>query len=118
MHFPHGISVDGEDHIYVTDEAGVRKFTPDGELVAAWIAPGQFGDPYGVAIDSSGTIYVADTDSARIIVLAPDGQRQMTWGSEGTAPGMFKYPEAVAIDPEGAIYVADRGNDRIQVLRR
>ena len=73
VHFPHVIAVDGEDHIYVTDEAGVRKFTPDGELVAAWTAPGQFGDPYGVATDSSGTIYVADTDSARIIALAPDG---------------------------------------------
>jgi DNA-binding beta-propeller fold protein YncE len=118
VHFPHGITVDVSDNVYVTDEAGVRKFTSEGELVAAWVAPGQFGDPYGVATDLDGTVYVADTDNGRIIALRPDAQRVMTWGGEGTTPGRFKYPEAVALDQQGAIYVADRGNDRVQVLRR
>jgi tripartite motif-containing protein 71 len=68
VHFPHGIAVDAEDNVLVTDESGVRKFTARGELLAAWISPGQFGDPYGVTVDhESGTIYVADTDTGRIL---------------------------------------------------
>jgi DNA-binding beta-propeller fold protein YncE len=117
VHFPHGIAVGATDEVYVSDEAGVRKFTPDGELVAAWIAPGQFGDPYGVATDAAGTVYVADTDNGRIVAVAPTGETQAAWGRQGSGIGQFKYPEAVAVDAQGAIYVADRGNDRVQVLR-
>jgi tripartite motif-containing protein 71 len=78
VHFPHGIAVDGEDNVYVTDEAGVRKFTANGELLAAWTAAGQFGDPYGIATDPKGTLYVADTDNGRIVAIAPTGEARAT----------------------------------------
>jgi DNA-binding beta-propeller fold protein YncE len=119
VHFPHGIAVDAQDNVYVTDESGVRKFTTDGQLVGAWTAPGQFGDPYGITVDSAGTVYVADTDNGRIVALAPTGETQAIWGTQGSdRTGQFKYPEAVATDPQGGVYVADRGNDRVQVLQR
>jgi len=117
VHFPHGIAVDAADDVYVSDEAGVRKFTSSGDLLAAWTSPGQFGDPYGLATDESGTIYVADTDNGRIVALSASGQVQAAWGHEGKEVGQLKYPEAVAVDAQGAIYVADRGNDRLQVFR-
>jgi DNA-binding beta-propeller fold protein YncE len=117
LHFPHGIAVDGDDNVYVSDSSGVEKFTTDGQPLASWTAPGQFGDPYGVTVDASGTVYVADTDNGRIVALGPSGDVRAVWGSEGNGIGQMKYPEAVAVDGDGAVYVADRGNDRVQVLR-
>ncbi|HTD76844.1 MAG TPA: NHL repeat-containing protein, partial [Chloroflexota bacterium] len=117
LHFPHGIALDAEDDVYVSDSNGLAKFTSDGQLLASWTAPGQFGDPYGVTVDASGTIYVADTDNGRIVALGPGGDVQAVWGSQGSGVGQMKFPEAVAVDADGAVYVADRGNDRVQVLR-
>jgi len=115
VHFPHGLAIDAEDAVYVSDEAGVRKFTANGELLAEWVSPGRFGDPYGLAIDAAGSIWVADTDYGRILALAPTGEVLLALGSEGKEVGRFKYPEAVAVDAHGRVYVADRGNDRVQL---
>jgi DNA-binding beta-propeller fold protein YncE len=117
VHFPHGIAIDALDNVYVSDEAGVRKFSASGELLADWTAAGQFGDPYGLTVDVNGTLYVADTDTGRILAISPTGELQASWGSQGAGVGQLKYPEAVAVDGQGAIYVADRGNDRLQVVR-
>ncbi|MCA1646078.1 MAG: hypothetical protein LC797_11635 [Chloroflexi bacterium] len=118
VHFPHGIAVDNDDVVYVSDSAGLRKFTPTGELLADWTNPSRFGDPYGLAFDAAGTLYVADTDNGRIAAVSPAGELQATWGSAGNDLGQLKYPEAVAIDAQGVLYVADRGNDRVQKLVR
>jgi DNA-binding beta-propeller fold protein YncE len=115
VHFPHGLAVDADDAVYVSDEAGLRKFTQRGDLLAEWISPGRFGDPYGLAIDGAGSIWVADTDNGRILALAPTGEVLLALGSEGNEVGRFKYPEAVAVDARGRVYVADRGNDRLQL---
>jgi tripartite motif-containing protein 71 len=116
VHFPHGIAVDAQDAVYVSDSAGLRKFTQSGELLADWTSSGQFGDPYGLAVDAAGTVYVADTDNGRIAAVSPTGELQAAWGSEGTAVGQFKFPEAVAVDNQGVLYVAERGNDRVQMF--
>jgi tripartite motif-containing protein 71 len=116
VHFPHGIAVDAQDAVYVSDSAGLRKFTPSGELLADWTTSGQFGDPYGLAVDATGTVYVADTDNGRIASVSPTGEVLATWGSEGNAVGQLKFPEAVAVDNQGVLYVADRGNDRVQTF--
>ncbi len=73
VHFPHGIAVDSQDDVYVSDSAGLRKFAPNGDLVADWTGSGLFGDPYGLAIDDAGTIFVADTDNGRIAAVSPTG---------------------------------------------
>jgi DNA-binding beta-propeller fold protein YncE len=116
VRFPHGIAVDPQDAVYVSDSAGLRKFSQSGELLADWTSPGQFGDPYGLAVDAAGTVYVADTDNGRIASVSPTGELQAVWGSEGKGVGQLKFPEAVAVDNQGVLYVADRGNDRIQML--
>jgi len=46
------------------DDAGVRQFSGDGTLLQDWTAPGRFADPYALAFDASGSVYVADTDTA------------------------------------------------------
>jgi tripartite motif-containing protein 71 len=116
VHFPHGIAVDAQDAVYVSDSAGVRKFTQTGELLADWTSSGQFGDPYGLTVDPAGTVYVADTDNGRIASVSPSGEVLAVWGSEGKAVGQLKFPEAVAVDNQGMLYVADRGNDRVQTF--
>ena len=75
---------------------------------------GQFKNPLGVAVDSSGNIYVADADNYRIQKFTSDGGFITKWGSNGTGDGQFHEPIGVAVDSSGNIYVADSGNDRIQ----
>ncbi|OAA26338.1 hypothetical protein AT15_06555 [Kosmotoga arenicorallina S304] len=63
--------------VYVTDPLSGRVlvFTPEGEFITqfgSWgINPGEFRDPYGVAVDYEGFIYVADTANQRIQKFAP-----------------------------------------------
>jgi sugar lactone lactonase YvrE len=74
---------------------------------------GQFDNPEGVAIGSSGDVYVADTYFNRIQRFTPTGSYQLKWGREGSANGEFESPVGLAVDAGGDVYVADVGNSRI-----
>ena len=81
---------------------------------SAW---GQVHDsivPYGVAVDSAGNAYVADTYNYRIQKFDGEGNLLTTWGSFGAGPGTFNEAERVAVDGVGHVYVADTVNHRIQ----
>src|SRR5215212_3402562 len=58
---------------------------------------GQFSNPQGVAIDSSGNVYVADTWNHRIQKFNSSGGFITKWGSSGTGNGQFSNPQGVAI---------------------
>jgi tripartite motif-containing protein 71 len=73
-----------------------------------------FDGPSGVAIDSTGHIYVADRGNNRIKKFAPNGDHVLSWGGLGTADGEFNSPEGIAIDNSDNLYVADTLNHRIQ----
>jgi sugar lactone lactonase YvrE len=82
----------------------------------------QFNNPYGVAVDSSGNVYVADYFNNRIrkisggvvSTLAGDGTQSYLDGT-GTA-ARFNFPSGVAVDSSGNVYVADVGNHRIRKI--
>src|SRR6266508_2478133 len=75
---------------------------------------GQFYHAFGVAVDGSGVVYMADSGNARIQVFHSSGQFLYQWGSWGDRPGQFLDPHGVAVDRQGNVYVADTGNSRIQ----
>lgn len=122
---PHGLRVDAADNLWTTDNGNhvLRKFTPEGKLVATLGSEGKpgggkdgFRAPDDLVFDSQGNIYVADSGNGRIVKLSPDGAYLAEWGKKGKGPGEFATAHGLAIDKDDRIYVADRGNKRIQVF--
>jgi sugar lactone lactonase YvrE len=133
--YPHGLHVDHEGNVYVTDGRGeggkghtVLKFNPDGELVLTLGQPGVAGEgpntlnrPSDVAVARNGDIFVADGHSGmdtnmRIVKYSKDGTFIKEWGKKGTAPGELDGAHGLAFDSRGRLFVADRGNRRIQIF--
>jgi sugar lactone lactonase YvrE len=86
-------------------------------------AQSRFSDPFGVAADMHGNVYVADGgDSNRIRKIAADGTvSTFAGGREGFVDGAgsaaaFHTPSALAIDRGGNLYVADTGNHAIRKI--
>jgi DNA-binding beta-propeller fold protein YncE len=85
-------------------------------------AHARFHNPFGVAVDRVGNVYVADAgDSNRIRKIAAEGAAVTTLagGAEGFADGAggaaaFNTPSALAVDAKGNLYVADTSNHRIR----
>ena len=80
--------------------------------------PGDFAKPTGVAVDSDGNLYVADTLNNRIEIFDADGKFVSAFGKSGDGPGYFARPKGVAIDSDGHIWVADGMQDRVQVFNK
>jgi DNA-binding beta-propeller fold protein YncE len=80
--------------------------------------PGDFAKPTGLAVDSDGNLYVADTMNNRIEVFDADGKFISTFGKAGDGPGYFARPKGVAIDSDDHIWVADGVQDRVQVFNK
>ncbi|MXX54576.1 MAG: hypothetical protein F4Z44_02155 [Gemmatimonadetes bacterium] len=133
--WPHGIDVDHEGNVWVTDAwrsmatttgNTVLKFSPEGELLMTIGVPGEAGDPpthltqpSDVLVAPNGQIYVADSHDrtrGRIVRYAADGTYMETWGELGYGPKQFRDPHALAMDSQGRIFVGDRYNNRIQIF--
>ncbi len=87
-------------------------------FVTKW---GSFGNydgllnvPASIALDSSGNVYVTDTNNNRIEKFSGDGKFLAKWGSEGTGEGQFNGPRGIAVDSMGNVYVTDTGNGRVE----
>ena len=80
--------------------------------------PGEFNDPWGIALDGAGHLVVVDQFNHRVQVLNyADGSHVRTIGSSGRSDGELLYPQGVTIDSDGHIIVCDTNNSRIQVLQ-
>ena len=95
--------------MYVADGYGnarVHKFTADGQLEFSWgepgSQPGQFNLPHGIAVDSSGIVYVADRENSRIQLFTPKGEYLKSWD-------FVNRPDDIFIDTQDNIYVAELG---------
>ena len=161
------VAADGAGNVYVADYGNnrIQKFDSFGNFVLAWgkdvvagngttgyevctVAAackpgskgghgGEFNGPSGVAVDSSGNVYVADPVNHRIQKFDSSGDFLLTWGknvnvfggtgfetcnaealclagAEGSLGGEFSTPWGVAIAADGSVYVTEIGNRRMQ----
>ena len=123
---PHGLTIDDEDHIWLTDVGShqVFKFDLLGNLLMVLGERGVPGDdathfnqPTDVAVAPDGSFFVSDGYvNSRIVKFSPEGRFLATWGTRGSGPDQFNVPHSVALDKQGRVYVADRGNARLQIF--
>jgi serine/threonine-protein kinase len=133
---PEGIAVDSSGTVYVADYGNhrIRKITVAGVVstLAGTGVPGfvdgagavaQFNYPQGIALDMSGTVYIADSSNNRIRTITTSGMVSTLAGSgtggslNGTGIGaQFLNPSGVAVDSSGIVYVADYGNQQIRKI--
>ena len=69
-----------------------------------------------MAVDTEGSIYVADTENDRVLKFSSTGRVLLDLGRRGRLPGQFHKPSGVAVDAAQNIYVADTQNHRVQVF--
>lgn len=137
FNFPVGVVPDGAGNFYFTDTSNhtIRKITAAGvaTTIAGTGSPGStdatgtaasFNQPWGIALDTAGNLYIADLLNHTIRKMNPQGAVITLAGSAG-APGSadgtgsaarFNNPLGVAVDRAGNVYVSDASNSTIRKI--
>jgi hypothetical protein len=138
---PHGLAYDTAGNYYIadTDQNVIREVSPAGIIttVGGDGEQGYAGDggpataaildsPSGVAVDSNGNIYIADTHnnvirevvatSGDIATIAGTGVAGYSGDGLTATAATLNYPTAVAVDSNGNVYIADTNNHRIREI--
>jgi streptogramin lyase len=136
---PSGVAVDASGNVYVADTLNntLRKVTPSGVVTTLAGTSGASGSvddtgtkarfygPQGMAIDSSGNLYVADTNNHTIRKIVPSSGSVATVaglaGNSGSSDGLgiaarFNSPSGVTVDTAGDLYVVDADNETIRKI--
>ena len=138
LNWPSGVAVDASGNLFIADTSNnrIRKVDPNGFVttVAGNGTYGYAGDggaatnasldyPQGVAVDTSGDLFIADTDNHRIRKVDPNGlittvAGNGTYGNSGdggaATDASLNFPSAVAVDNSGNLFIADTGNSVIR----
>jgi sugar lactone lactonase YvrE len=141
---PNGVAADSSGNVYVADRNNnrIQKFDGNGSFLKMWgwgvddgvselqvctsscqagisgDGDGQLHYPAGIAVDASGTVYVADDWNARVQMFDGEGVFLGKWGSLGAGNLQFIHPVDVSVDASGSVFVADTLNHRIQKYGR
>lgn len=108
-----------DQRVYVTDgyyNARLAVFSLTGEFLTEWGSKGfgqsQLNTPHALAVDTSGTVIVADRDNGRIQRFNAEGEWVSTWQGE-----LIGRPWSLALLPDGGLAVADGGDQRPEAAR-
>jgi sugar lactone lactonase YvrE len=133
---PVGVAVGADGTIFVADSYNdrIRAIDSEGRVrtVAGGDEPGfadaargtdaRFDTPCGIAVDTDGTLIVADTGNHCLRRISPDGAVTTLAGNgvrgtfdESPLSASFNEPTSVAVDKNGTIYVADAGSGQVRV---
>ncbi len=137
---PVGVGVDGAGNLFIVERLNhrIRRVNPQGTIstVAGSGVSGFSGDggpataaslnhPNGVAVDTGGNVYIADTFNHRVRKVSPQGIISTVagnglpdfFGDGGLATAaLLNGPQGVAVDAAGNVYIADFGNNRIRAV--
>jgi len=136
FYYPRGITIDGSDNLYVTDNSTIRKVTPGAVVTTLAGLAGstgsadgtgsaaRFNGSEGIDVDVNGNLYVADKISNTIRKVTPAGVVTTLAGSAGTtgsadgtgSAARFNGPMGVAVDASGNVYVGDSDNFAIRKI--
>lgn len=150
LKFPTGITVDGAGNVYIADTVNqkIRKVTPAGAISTvagngtACTSPtnpcgdgptatsAQLNSPWAIDVDTSGNLYLADTNAHKIRKVTPAGAISTVAGT-GSPCGTpttrcgdnddsfnieFNLPKGIAVDNAGSIYISDTADHRLREL--
>lgn len=138
FNYPLGVAVAADGSVLVADGSNhaIRRIGTDGQVTTVAGVALQSGDadgvgvaarfrsPHGLAFDSAGNLYIADTGNHTLRCMAPGGQVTTVAGLAGQAGGAdgtanaarFFEPTDVAIDAGGRIWVSDTGNHTLRLV--
>jgi sugar lactone lactonase YvrE len=134
---PTGVTADGAGNVYVADTANSRLRRVSGGIIStvagngspgfggdgAGAASAQLSFPAGVAFDSAGNLFIADSFNHRVrrvsgagVITTYVGTGVAGYGGDAgpAAAAQLNYPEGVATDLSGNLFIADAGNNRIR----
>lgn len=140
LNAPRGLAFDAAGNLYIADSgnhairmvsaktlrmstvAGTGSLGYNGDNIAATSA--QLNYPLGIAFDSAGNLYIADSQNFRIrkvvngIMTTIGGTGQPGYGGDGlySTQSIFNFPSSVLVDPSGKVYVGDSGNNVVRLL--
>jgi len=119
-----GVATDSLGNIYIADAGDhrIRRISPGGTIdtiagtgVAGFSGDGgpakaaQINQPYGLALDNAGNLYIADLGNARVRRVSTTGVIQTVAGGDGK----LIQPRNVAFDAQGNLYISDFGAQQI-----
>ena len=138
LYFPRSLTTDSAGNLYIADSSNhrIRKITPEGIIstIAGTGINGYSGDggqaaqaqlsyPYGLNMDNTGNLYIADSSNHRIRKIIPEGIISTIAGTgvngysgDGgqATQAQLSYPKGLTSDIDGNLYIADSSNSRIR----
>ena len=127
--YPKDVALDNAGNLWVVIDHAVKQFSPTGTplqifpVLSPWAAGSgndRFRSPSGLAIDSTGRLFVSDSanDRVQVFSLASGSPVYVATIGETGVPGNdathFDFPAQIALDSNNRLYVADVNNSRVQ----
>jgi uncharacterized protein (TIGR03437 family) len=138
LYNPLSVTVDSAGNLYIADSGNARIRKVSNGVITTVAGNGTFGfggdnfaavgaglsDPRGIAVDSAGNLYIADSGNSRvrkisngvITTVAGNGTFGFSGDNGPAASAQLNAPRGIAVDSAGNVYFADLNNNRIRVL--